>query len=181
MRELGKDFGLVVVATRRFFRGKFFIPSPFFLYFFQLGCKGNRHWEPCISSLPHKRATNNLITLRQFKVLSSSHLRLAMFISLSIQAHEYSKRKISLPWERTLDTPYVDMKEKHRIKSKNWISVEPNNRKGDFKVPWAQVMAKRKETFLLGGNVRWLKRNNKERKQCADRTLQPVKRKSYME
>lgn len=24
------------------------------------------------------------------------------------------------------------MKEKHRIKPKNWISVEPNNRKGDL-------------------------------------------------
>lgn len=55
-----------------------------------------------------------------------------MFISSSIQDYEYSKRKILLPWKRKLDTPYVYMKEKHKMKSKNWISVEPNNRKGDL-------------------------------------------------
>lgn len=112
MRELGKDFGLVVVATRGFFRGKFFIPSSFFLHFFQLSCKGNRLSEGCISSLPQEKVPKQPHHFKKNQGSFLIPLRLAMFLLLSIQVHEYSKKKLTLPQKRTLDTPSVYMKEK---------------------------------------------------------------------
>ena len=91
----------------------------FFFTFFNLAVKEIDSQKVAFLPFHRRQQQNNLITFRKFKVLSSFHLRLAMFIPLSIQAHEYSNRKISLPWKRTLDTHSVYIKEKHRIKAKN--------------------------------------------------------------
>ena len=50
-----------------------------------------------------------------------------------------------------------------------------------YELFWAQVMIRKKETFLFGGYVRWLKKIIRERNNAfADMTLRSVKRKLYM-
>ena len=112
MRELGKDFGLVVVATRGFFRGKFFISSPFLLHFFQLSCKGTDSQKVAFLFFHRRKVIKQPYHFKKNQDSFLIPLRLAMFIPLSIQVHEYSKKKITLPWKRTLDTPSVYMNEK---------------------------------------------------------------------
>lgn len=90
----------------------------FFFTFFNLAAKEIDSQKIAFLPFLRRKQQNNLITFRKFKVLSSFHLRLAMFIPLSTQAHAYSNRKISLPWKRTLDTRSIYIKQNHRIKAK---------------------------------------------------------------
>lgn len=69
----------------------------FFFTFFNLAAKETDSQKIAFLPFHRRQPQNHLITLRKFKVLSSFHQRLAMFIPLSSQAHEYSKRKIFLP------------------------------------------------------------------------------------
>lgn len=48
-----------------------------------------------------------------------------------------------------------------------------------YELSLAQVMIKRKKTFLIGGNVRRTKRSKRERKNAlTDMTMRPEKRKT---
>lgn len=70
-----------------------------------------------------------------------------------------------------------------RNKTECWTEflLNPTIGREAYKLSWAQVMIRRKEKFLFGGNVRWLKKNNRERNNAfADITLRSVKRKLYM-
>lgn len=104
-------------------------PFVFFSSLFLTWLQKKQSFRGCISSLPQETATKQP---HHFKKIQGSFLILpeAGNVYLYIYSgHEYSKRKILLPWKRTLDTPFVYMKEKHKIKHKNWLSFEPNNRK----------------------------------------------------
>lgn len=125
-------------------------PFAFFSSLFLTWLQKKQPFRGCISSLPQETATKQP---HHFKKIQGSFLILpeAGNVYLYIYSgHESSKRKISLPSKRTLDTPFVYMKEKHKIKHKTDFLLNPTTGKKIYEVLGAQVMVKRKKTFLLG-------------------------------
>lgn len=101
----------------------------FFSSLFLTWLQKKQSFRGCIFSFLQKTATKQL---HHFKKIQGSFLILPEVGNVYLYIYsgqESSKRKISLPLKRTLDTPFVYMKEKHKIKHKNLLSFNPTTGK----------------------------------------------------